>query len=174
MKRYVAIILFSGVFLIAVIVALSAQNSNDQNSKKESQFLGSAERNSKQLISEGRQIFRFDTFGDEAFWGGTLQLHQAINTLKPSDALALGLKIDADALTHPQINAIRKGTINLNDPAVTLQLIKQNAVLGVVGFFNNNSNPLKSVGLTCAICHSTVDNSIAPGIGERIDGLANR
>ena len=169
MKRYTALMIFLGTLLIATAAFVGGA----QSKKKTSHFLGSAETNSQQLISQGRQIFRFDTFGDEAFWGGTLELHQAINTLKPSAALGLGLKVDSDALTGQQINAIRKGTINLNDPAVTLQLIKQNAVLGVVGFFNGGST-LSSVGLTCAICHSTVDDSIAPGIGKRIDGLANR
>jgi hypothetical protein len=92
--------------------------------------------------------------------------------LKPTDALSLGLKVDSDALTPAQIKAIQQGKINLNLPSVTVQLIKQNAVLGVVGLFNGNT--LNSVGLTCALCHSTVDNSIGPGIGKRIDGLANR
>src|SRR5215467_4047695 len=169
MKRFIGLVtIFS---LCIVVIAIAARG--EPNKKKQSQFLGSAEENSQQLIAQGKQIFRFDTFGDQAFWGGTLQLHQAINTLKPTDALALGLKIDSDALTPQQIHAIRKGAINLNDPAVTVQLIKQNAVLGVVGFFNGG-NTLTSVGITCAICHSTVDDSVAPGIGKRIDGLGNR
>jgi hypothetical protein len=87
--------------------------------------------------------------------------------------LALGLKIDSDALPSAVIQAIQNGTVNLNDPTVTLLLIKLKAVLGVVGFFNQ-SETLGSVGLTCAVCHSTVDNSIAPSVGRRIDGLANR
>jgi hypothetical protein len=169
MKRYASLfVLFSVFFVLAALVM-----QGDSKNKKPSQFLGSAEQNSQDLITQGRQTFRFDTFGDEAFWGGTLQLQQAINTLKPSDALALGLKIDSEALTSPQIEAIKHGTLNLSDPAVTVQLIKQNAVLGVVGFFNN-SNTLSSVGITCALCHSTVDNSVAASIGKRIDGLANR
>jgi hypothetical protein len=83
------------------------------------------------------------------------------------------LKIDSDALPSAVIQAIQNGTVNLNDPTVTLLLIKLKAVLGVVGFFNQ-SGTLGSVGLTCAVCHSTVDNSIAPSVGRRIDGLANR
>jgi hypothetical protein len=168
MKRYLAL---SAIFSVSlVLVAVLARGS--QNGNKHSRFLGSAETNSQELISQGQQTFRFDTFGDEAFWGGTLQLQQAINALKPTDALSLGLKVDSDALTPAQIKAIQQGKINLNLPSVTVQLIKQNAVLGVVGFFNGNT--LNSVGLTCALCHSTVDNSIGPGIGKRIDGLANR
>jgi len=125
------------------------------------------------LIQQGRQIFRFDTFGDESFWGGQLQLHQAINNLSPNSALTLGLKVDAQALSPSVIEAIKHGKVNLDDPAVTRMLIQQNAVLGVVGRFDNNGM-LSSVGLACAICHSTVDNSVAPGVGSRIDGLANR
>ena len=144
-----------------------------KTSRPTSQFLGSAEDNSAQLIQQGRQIFRFETFGDEAFWGGQLQLHQAINTLTPQNALALGLKVDAEALSPSVVEAIKHGKINLDDPAVTRTLIQQKAILGVVGFFDN-SNTLRSVGLTCAVCHSTVDDSVASGIGARIDGLTNR
>lgn len=170
MKRYASLVVLFGLcFALGTIVLRG-----DEGGKKASQFLGSAEQNSQDLINQGRNTFRFDTFGDEAFWGGTLQLHQAINSLKPSDALGLGLKIDSDALTSPQIEAIKHGTINLSDPAVTVQLIRQNAVLGVQGFFANTSSNLTSVGITCALCHSTVDNSIAPSIGHRIDGLGNR
>ena len=82
------------------------------------------------------------------------------------------LKVDSDALPPAVIEAIKKGKINLDDPTVTRLLIKLKAVLGVVGFFNQDGT-LRSVGLTCAVCHSTVDNSIAPSIGRRIDGLAN-
>ena len=92
--------------------------------------------------------------------------------LSPQTALALGLKVDSEALPASVVEAVRLGKVNLNDPAVTLQLIRQNAVLGVVGTFNGNT--LSKVGFTCALCHSTVDNSVAPGIGKRIDGLANR
>src|SRR5450631_3081561 len=145
---------------------------NTRAGEDRSQFLGSAETNSKQLIEQGRQIFRFDTYGDEAFWTDQLQIQQTVQHLTPHTALALGLKVDSRALSPSVIEAIQHGKVNLNDPAVTLQLIKQNAVLGVVGTFNNNT--LSKIGFTCALCHSTVDNSVAPGIGRRIDGLANR
>lgn len=125
------------------------------------------------MIKQGRRTFRFDTFGDESFWGGQLRLHETINHLSPSQALQLGLKVDSKALPPEVIQAIKKGRVNLNDPTVTRLLIKLNAVLGVKGLFNENGT-LKSVGITCAICHSTVDDSIAPGIGKRIDGVANR
>jgi cytochrome c peroxidase len=170
MKRlYAAILLTAGIFALAAIALFGAKQAKKNST---SQFLGSAEENSQELIQQGRQVFRFDTFGDQAFWGGQLQLQQAINTLTPRNALALGLKVDSDALSPSTVQAIKQGKVNLDDPAVTRQLIKQNAVLGVVGFFNGDM--LNSVGLTCAVCHSTVDDSVAPGIGKRIDGLANR
>lgn len=139
---------------------------------KPSQFLGNAEQNAKVLIDQGRHTFRFDTYGDEAFWTGQLQMQKAVSTLSPATALSLGLKVDAAALSPSLIEAIKQGRVNLNSPAVTLQLIQQNAVVGVVGTISNGT--LTQVGFTCALCHSTVDNSVAPGIGDRIDGLANR
>jgi len=143
------------------------------DSQRRSGFDAAVLQNSLQMVEDGRKIFRFDTFGDESFWGDTLHLHQVLNTLPPSTALALGLKIDSHALSPSLIEAIKQGKVNLGDPAVTRLLIKQNSVLGVVGFFNGNGT-LRSVGLTCALCHSTVDDSVAPNIGRRIDGLANR
>ncbi len=134
------------------------------------------------LIAEGRQIFRFDTFGDEDFWGGQLQLHEAIQGerfggvgagVSPATALSVGLKVDVEALPRSLQNQLRKGQVDLNDPAVTLALLKLNAVVGVSGFFNPDGS-LSSVGITCALCHSSVDDSFAPGIGHRLDGWANR
>ncbi|PYV52557.1 MAG: hypothetical protein DMG92_00580 [Acidobacteria bacterium] len=168
MKKHHLLLLAS---IPIIVVLLAAQNETTQDTS--SSFLGSAEGNSREMINQGRHIFRFDTFGDEAFWGGQLKLHETINHLTPRQAIELGLKVDSNALPPAVIQAIKSGTVNLNDPTVTLLLIKLKAVLGVVGFFNA-SGTLKSVGLTCAVCHSTVDNSIAPSIGRRIDGLANR
>lgn len=132
-----------------------------KHGEKGSKFLGSSEENGEQLIQQGKYTFRFDTYGDEAFWTGQLQIQQAVCSLTPLNALALGLKVDADALSPSVVEAIKHDQVNLNDPAVTLQLIKQNAVLGVVGTFNGNT--LSKVGFTCALCHSTVDNSVALG-----------
>src|SRR5689334_9370260 len=171
-RRYLAIVLVAGLFIILGL-GIAASRPKQMKQESKSNFLGSAEENGEQLIDQGRKIFRFDTFGDEAFWGDQLQLHLAINSLTPRQALALGLKVDVDALSPSVVEAIKHGNVSLNDPAVTLALIKANAVLGVVGSFNSNGT-LKSVGLTCAICHSTVDDSLAPGIGKRIDGLGNR
>src|SRR5215472_11622127 len=131
---------------------------------------------------QGQQTFRFDTFGDQSFWGGTLHLDKTIEGaahggigpgLSPKEALALGLKVDVTALPESVQQGILNGTVDLNDPATTLALLKLNAVVGVKGFFDSNGN-LNSVGIECALCHSTVDNSLVPGIGHRLDGWANR
>ncbi|MHB9131654.1 MAG: hypothetical protein ACYDBB_11270 [Armatimonadota bacterium] len=139
--------------------------------------------NQRQSFENGRRIFRFDTFGDEAFWGDTVKLHQAIQGEKfggvgagvnPKTALTLGLKVDVNALPRSLQTDLKRGRVNLNDPATTLALLKLNAVVGVKGFFTPDGKRLRSVGITCAICHATVDNSFAPGIGKRLDGWANR
>ena len=122
---------------------------------------------------EGQRIFRFETFGDEQLWTNTLQLHKAVASISPATALSVGLKVDAEALPASVVNAIKAGAPSLlNDPAVTLQLLAANAVVGVVGRVNNGV--LESVGITCALCHSTVDNSVTTGVGRRLDGWANR
>ncbi|HEY1937238.1 MAG TPA: hypothetical protein VGJ33_04815 [Candidatus Angelobacter sp.] len=139
-------------------------------------------RNGEELVEQGKAIFRSDTFGDQDFWGGALQLHQAIEGaqhggvgpgVSPATALAVGLKVDQDALPASLVQEIQAGKVDLNDPAVTLALMKLNAVIGVTGFFNTDGT-LKSIGIQCALCHSTVDNAFAPGIGHRLDGWANR
>ena len=136
----------------------------------------------RDLVAEGKQIFRYDTFGDEDFWGGQLKLHQAIEGaqfggvgpgVSPATALDVGLKVDVKALPKSLQSQIKDGEVNINDPAVTLVLLKLNAVVGVTGFFNADGS-LRSMGIQCALCHSTVDNSFAPGIGNRLDGWANR
>jgi cytochrome c5 len=122
----------------------------------------------------GQAIFRFDTFGDEQLWTKVLRMHEVIaSALSPAAALSLGLKVDVDALPAEIKTALQAGQVNLNDPAVTVKLLELNAVVGVIGDVNP-SGKLKSVGITCALCHSTVDNSFAPGIGKRLDGWANR
>jgi hypothetical protein len=136
----------------------------------------------KQLINEGRNTFRFDTFGDEEFWGDQLHLHDAIKGaalggvgpgLNPTLALSLGLKVDSEALSSATRQAIENGTADLTNPATTVELLRQKSVLGVTGFFDGSDN-LVSVGIQCALCHSTVDDSLVPGIGVRRDGWANR
>lgn len=138
------------------------------------------------LIARGKQTFRYDTFGDEAFWGDQLKLHLAISGEKhggvgpgisPKAALAAGLKVDSEALPEAIVDAIRNGQVDLDDPGVTLELLKLDAVVGVKGIFRatgKGSPTLASVGIQCALCHSTVDNSFTSGIGKRLDGWANR
>lgn len=139
-------------------------------------------KNVTQMTEEGQKIFRYDTFGDEAFWGDTLHLHQAIQGSKfggvgegvsPKTALSVGLKVDMEALPSSLVNDIKAGKVDLNDPATTLALLKLNAVIGVTGFFDKEGSKLTSIGIQCALCHSTVDNAFSYGIGHRLDGIAN-
>jgi len=119
-------------------------------------------------VSQGQQIFRFDTFGDEQLWTDTLRMHEVIqSSVSPATALSVGLKVDASVLPADFL-----ATHDLNSPATTVELIKLNAVVGIVGRVRGTQ--LKTVGITCALCHSTVDNSVAMGIGNRLDGWPNR
>jgi hypothetical protein len=182
------------VFLFAVQIAI-ANGTNDDANKPISRAHGfdaddnalsaadrAIERHAERTLAEGRQIFRYDTFGDEAFWGDALKLHQAIEGshfggvgagVSPATALAVGLKVDVDALPAALIESLKRGQVDLNDPATTLALLKLNAVIGVTGFFNANGS-LRSIGIQCALCHTNVDNSFIAGIGHRLDGWANR
>jgi cytochrome c peroxidase len=175
--------------LAAIAVALPILNrsraqappaQSHANTEKLRNFDAQISANANELLEGGRNVFRFDTFGDEAFWGGALHLHQAIEGaalggvgpgVSPSAALGLGLKVDLDALPQPLIEKLKQGQVNLDDPATTVALLKLNAVLGVKGIFQGNT--LSSIGITCSLCHSTVDNSFAFGIGHRLDGWAN-
>jgi hypothetical protein len=138
--------------------------------------------NAHRLLDEGRRVFRFETFGDEAFWGETLKLHQAIAGsrlggvgpgVSPKTALSVGLKVDVDAVPADVAAALNAGKVDLDDPASTMVLLKANAVVGITGHFGANGH-LSSLGVQCAFCHSSVDDSFAPGIGHRLDGWANR
>lgn len=134
--------------------------------------------NASEMLEKGKAVFRFETFGDEAFWTDKLQLHKAIadekaggigKGLTPKAALEAGLKVDLDVLPKVVKDKIREGKL-LDDTDATLALIKLNAVVGVVGNFEDGK--LKSIGLTCAVCHSTVDSKT--GIGSRLDGWPNQ
>jgi hypothetical protein len=168
-KKSYRILINSGIFLL-IIVLFGAAGLRARASQ------------AADLVAEGKQIFRFDTFGDEDFWGGQLKLHQAIEGeqfggvgpgVSPATALAVGLKVDVQALPKSLQSQLKKGQVDLTDPAVTLALLKLNAVVGITGFFNSDGS-LSSIGIQCALCHSTVDDSFAPGIGRRLDGWANR
>lgn len=134
------------------------------------------------LVAQGRDIFRHDTFGDESFWSGILHLDKAIlgaenggygDGVSPATALAVGLKVDAEALPGEVVALIQSGDVDLNDPATTVELLRLNSVVGVKGNFDE-SGDLSSIGITCALCHSTVDDSFSDGIGKRLDGYPNR
>lgn len=134
------------------------------------------------MIDEGRKTFRYETFGDEDFWGGTIKLHQAIagsthggvgGGVSPKTALAVGLKVDLDALPQSVVDALKKGQVDLDSPDTTLTLLQANAVIGVTGVFDASKN-MTSIGIQCALCHSTVDDALVPGIGHRRDGWPNR
>jgi hypothetical protein len=135
------------------------------------------------LVPDGKQIFRYDDFGDDDFWSGLLHLDKAVagvdnggfgKGVSPATALSVGLKVDVEALPPGLVADLGAGKVDLNNPATTLALLKLNAVLGIRGTFDSASGSMKSLGITCAFCHSTVDNSFAPGIGKRLDGWPNR
>lgn len=185
MNRLLALTLVACVVVAGLAVfaprALRKVSASDSGETREAAN-HTTEIHALEMIARGRNTFRFDTFGDQNFWGGSLQLHKAIEGQKlggvgpgvdPATALAVGLKVDVDALPGSVIQALKAGKVNLKDPATTVALLKLNSVVGVKGFFDNSGN-LKSVGIQCALCHSTVDNSLAPGIGHRLDGWANR
>ena len=152
MKRFVA--LAATFYAITLAVAITAQPA------------------ARAKVTDGRQIFRFDTFGDEQLWTDTLQMHQAIKSVSPAVALGVGLKVDVEALPQAVIDALSRNEVDLNDPAVTVQLLSLNAVVGVIGKVDRGQ--LTRIGITCALCHSTVDNSFTTGIGKRLDGWPNR
>src|SRR5947209_3807390 len=178
-------ILFNLIIVLAAVsvtMVYSLNRGQAQRSDKDSGFDRQISENSRKMFEEGKQIFRYDTFGDEVYWTDKLKLHQAIQGSKfggvgpgvsPKTALAVGLKVDMDALPADLVEKIKKGEVNLDDPATTLALIKLESVLGLKGTFNQNGS-LKTLGLSCAVCHSTVDDAFAPGIGHRLDGWPNR
>ena len=176
-----------GTLMIGGMVALgfqatAATTGAASGTTTASQSDEAVDEHAEDLVRQGRKTFRFDTFGDQKFWGGTLRLHRAIAGkpnggvgpgVSPRTALSVGLKVDVDALPAAVRDALAAGKVDLDDPAVTLALLKLNSVVGVKGFFASDGS-LRSVGIECALCHSTVDDSFAPGIGKRLDGWANR
>ena len=184
LKIAIGLVLFTGL-AVGFYGLIGARGVSAQTEKKGTSLLrfeAAVRNDAERMMKEGQETFRFDTFGDEAFWGDTLKLHQAIEGVKlggvgpgvsPATALAVGLKVDVDALPATLIAALKQGKVDLNSPATTLALLKLNSVVGLTGFFNEQGT-LRSVGIQCALCHSTVDNSFAQGIGHRLDGWANR
>ena len=154
-----------GVIVAATVAALAAcSNDSTGSSPPPAQ------------IAQGKDIFRFETYGDETFWTDTLRMHEVIeHAVDPTTALSVGLKVDTDSLPAEVVAGIQSGAISLTDPATTVALLKLNAVIGVKGTVQNvnGKDTLVRVGITCALCHSTADNSFAPGIGKRLDGWPN-
>jgi cytochrome c5 len=182
--KTVFVLLAVAVTLVVLGVKSDAMWSDEQGQKrgKTTESERQTDVNAQRMLEDGKQTFRFDTFGDEAFWTDALQLNRAIAGaanggvgpgVSPKTALAVGLKVDVDALPESLISQLKHGRVNLDDPATTLALLKLGAVVGVKGTVNDAGN-LQTVGITCALCHSTVDNSFAPGIGRRLDGWAAR
>ena len=168
------------LFSLSTSFSASAQAQHPSKPLSDNDRLISA--HAQRMVVEGRRIFRYDTFGSEAFWGDALQLHKAIAGEKnggvgpgvsPKTALSVGLKVDAEALPASLVAQIKAGKVDLDDPATTLALLKLDAVVGVTGKFDR-AGKITSMGIQCAFCHSTVDDSFAPGIGKRRDGWANR
>jgi hypothetical protein len=162
-------------WLAAALIATSAYATDPPR------FFG-VEKHAVEQVREGRDTFRYSTFGDEAFWGDGIGLHLAIAGagnggvgpgVSPATALAVGLKVDLAALPRSLQRDIARGKVDLNDPAVTIELLRLDAVVGITGLFNEHGR-LTSMGIQCALCHSTVDDTFAPGIGYRRDGWANR
>ena len=177
----IALVLFAAAITM-VFVSTKDSWAEGEKGGKSTASERQTDANAQRMLDEGKQTFRFDTFGDEAFWTDALQLHRAIAGaanggvgpgVSPATALAVGLKVDSDALPQSLVSQLKHGRVNLDDPATTLALLKLNAVVGVKGTFKADGT-LQSVGITCALCHSTVDNSFAPGIGQRLDGWAAR
>jgi hypothetical protein len=181
----VAVSVFSLAFAFACanqpLVKVANVNTPTTGQEKTNPDAGDTENHADKMLGDGRETFRYETFGSEQFWGAQLGLHKTIAGqakggigpgLTPRQALNLGLKVDADRLPAIVVEAVKGGSLNLDDPEMTLELLRADSVVGVKGFFTNDK--LVSVGIRCALCHSTVDDSIAKGIGERLDGWPNR
>ncbi|MHB9028828.1 MAG: hypothetical protein ACYC9O_08670 [Candidatus Latescibacterota bacterium] len=179
MKTHKKVLFLLMAAVILTVVTIYPQGSRQRGNPNAA---GQSAEAIERMIEEGKQIYRYDTFGDEAFWSGALRLHEAIlgaknggvgPGLSPKAALDLGLKVDSEALAPAVVQSLKQGKVDLNDPATTVALLSMNAVVGVKAIINSDKE-VQSVGITCALCHSTVDNSFTNGIGKRLDGWPNR
>ncbi|HVJ14852.1 MAG TPA: hypothetical protein VM686_05405 [Polyangiaceae bacterium] len=181
--RTIAVLLGSTALAAAALSACAEEETTTgEDLSKGSKKTDPAKVAANRMIDEGRSTFRFDTFGDEAFWGGQLKLHLAIAGeendgvgpgISPLTALSLGLKVDVEALPRDVVAALKNDKVDLESPATTLLLLQANAVVGLTGFFDE-SGQIESLGIQCALCHSVVDDSLMTGIGKRLDGWPNR
>ena len=166
------VLVFAGAFAASLQTTASALLPPDASLSPASvQSVTTTTRREKPV--DGLGTFRFDTFEDEQLWTKVLRMHEAISSVSPETALGVGLKVDVEALPDTLIQALRAGQVDLTDPSVTLELLRLDAVVGIVGKIDDTGQ-LVSVGTTCALCHSTVDNSFSTGIGKRLDGWPNR
>src|SRR5687767_2417619 len=161
-----------GIAVLVFVVTIGSVISWSSSGVRAAQGPGRGPTAAEQKLPDGKDTFRFDTFGDEQLWTDVLRMHEVIATVPPTTALAVGLKEDVEALPLAVKAALQAGDVDLANPAVTVELLRLNAVVGVQGKVNDLGQ-LTSVGITCALCHSSVDNSFAPGIGKRLDGWAN-
>jgi hypothetical protein len=187
MKRYGAYLCaFVAIGLVFACRHLKPEESAPRNpAVKKIPGRPDIEANADRMVDEGRKVFRHDTFGSQDYWGGKLRLHEAISGaerhgvgpgLTPHQALDLGLKVDSDAVPKVLMQVLKGGSVSLDKEKTTIELLKADSVVGVKGFFDdpNDRLHLTSVGITCALCHSTVDDSFMKGIGQRLDGWPNR
>lgn len=133
-----------------------------------------AELGAMATLERGRTWFRYDPFGSNLFFSNALGLNELLSNVSPRQALELGVKVDVARIPPSVRRALAAGRVDLDDPAVTRFLFSRFAVVGAVAILSDDGERLESLGITCAFCHSTVDDSFAPGVGRRLDGWANR
>ena len=166
---YIAMLAFVAFTAGATLVGCGTNKVDPEGTQAAKEVRPATQETSSDLVAEGQRVFRFDTFGDEQFWTDELRLNEVVEkNVDPTTALAVGLKVDADVLP-PGI--LKK--VDLKSPATTVALLKMNAIVGIQATVDSNDH-ITRLGITCALCHSTVDDSVMPGIGVRKDGWPNR
>lgn len=167
----------TGLAILVALAGCTSRSSQEQPGPLPTGAGPESNDRSPQTLAEGQRIFRYDTFGDEQFWTDTARMHEVVQkSVSPKTALSVGLKVDAEAIPPDVAQAIKNGQVDLESPTTTVTLLKLNAVVGLKGTVKtiDGKDTLVRLGITCALCHSTVDNSFAQGIGQRKDGWPNR